>query len=537
MSVSLSAEAALFGTFDVPNYGDLLFPHVVAHLLGETVSELRCYSPRGRNPDWEDTYAARPVRQFALDSPPALCLIGGGNIIHARPTPLPDYADVFDNPRFTYGSLWLGASMLAASVGARLAWNAPGVPAPIEGAWARRLRDLTLAATEYVSVRDEASRTYLGASFGRPVVLPDTALKLRSIWPAASLQVHARKAFESRGMATPDRWIAIHLNERYIDSDLPRACASINRIAAGLEAVPALIAIAPCHDDDNLARRASRLLNGPVLVADRVHGLKEIAALIAHAQAYVGSSMHGAITALAYRRPALAVAHTRTIKFLGLLEQISDPYRLQETWRDAERVAPNLLRPLPEDTTARLAAAEARIDMHAECLRRLVTSPAAKTAVEGRAALHAAVSTAEPEFPEWAQLRDALHARALSAPDARADDPDRQAAIIGASLRWSAGRPLRERIATARERWPQHVRLGLLEAEWFERKGDSAAAAARLRALQAAHPTNPWPMVRLVRLLIAQGEIATARDLYTEHLRDRPLPESVRSSLSDQLAL
>jgi hypothetical protein len=527
MSYPRPDGVALFGTFDVANYGDLLFPHVAAHLLGTSPDDLRCYSPRGGAPDWEDVVQARAVTSFGRDPPPALCLIGGGNIVHANPTPLADYAGAFPDPRFTYASLWLGASILAARSGAALAWNAPGVPSPLEGAWVRRLRDLALDAADHLCVRDEASRVYLGGSTFDIDVLPDTALKLGAVWPAAGLAGHARAAFESRGMRVPERWIVFHLNDRYIGSGLAVACAVASRIAAGLGAVPVLVAIGPCHGDDALARQAASLFDREVLLVDRPRGLKEIAGLIAHAQAYVGSSMHGLITALAYRRPGLAVARTRMVKFLGLLEQLGEPDRLQESWEDAERMVATLLQPLPLPLLDRLDTADNLIDDHGTRLRRLLTSPPTPSAVKGRATLRSAVSAANAPFEEWPRLD-----QALTEDEAAADDPDRVAQAIAAALRGPAEVALGRRIADALARWPNSLRLALLETEWLERSGDAASAHARLTALQTQHPNNPWPVVRLVRLLAAQGEFESARALYEAYLRSLTLTPALHRELT-----
>ncbi|WP_439597758.1 polysaccharide pyruvyl transferase family protein [Falsiroseomonas sp.] len=505
-------DAALFGTFDVANYGDLLFPHVLAHLLGDGLATLRCYSPRGGAPAWADCWPARPLAAFTEDAAPRLCLIGGGNIIHASPTPLPDYAGVFGRSDFTYASLWLGASILAAQAGARLAWNAPGLPFPVEGAWARGLRDLVLPTADHVALRDEASRVYLGAP---AEIVPDTALKLSSVWPAESLLATARDAFTSRGMAVPARWIAVHLNDRYIGGDLRAACAVVDRIAARLQAVPVLLAIGPCHGDDALARQAMAHLEGPALLVDQPEGLRQIAALIAHAEAYLGSSMHGLITALSYGRPGIAIARTRMVKFLGLLEPIGESARLQESWADAEAVAAALLQPLPQATHARLQAAMARIDAHAAVLRGLLASAPSPAVAAAQARLLQAVSAEPPAHAEWGLLL-----RAITGTSAAPDDPDAQCEALAAAMRGPADEALRQRIATARAAWPHHMRLMLLEAEWMERAGKVQEAETRLTTLLQQHPDNPWPAVRLVRLLARHGRVEAARSLYEKRLRD-----------------
>jgi polysaccharide pyruvyl transferase WcaK-like protein len=523
---SAPRSAALFGTFDVANYGDLLFPHVAAHMLGEGLAELRCYSPRGGAPAWADCWPARSIAAFTADPAPDLCLIGGGNIIHANPTPLPDYAGTFGRSNFTYASLWLGASMLAARAGARLAWNAPGAPSPVEGAWARGLRDLALAGADHVALRDEASRIFLGAPTTPAEVVPDTALTISAVWPAETLRTAAQAAFATRDMAVPARWIAVHLNDRYIGGDLRAACAAVNRIAAAQRAVPVLLAIGPCHGDDALARQAMAFIDGPALLVDQPQGLRQIAGLIAHAEAYVGSSLHGLITALSYGRPGMAVARARMVKFLGLLEPLGEAARLQESWADAEAMAETLLRPLPQATLAQIEAAKARIDAHGAVLRGLLAAAPRTTPAAARARLLQAVSAEPAERAEWGLLYHALADAGVMA-----DDPDNQADALAIAMRGPAEEALRVRIATARARWPHHLRLALLETEWLERAGQVEAARLRLVALQDQHLDNPWPTVRLVRLLAGNGQIEAARGLYDQRLRNAALGTTLHQQL------
>ncbi|WBV44033.1 polysaccharide pyruvyl transferase family protein [Pseudoroseomonas cervicalis] len=521
-----AGPVALFGTFDVANYGDLLFPHLAAHLLRLEAGALRCYAPRGGAPGWAECWPARPLAGFATDPAPALCLVGGGNIIHANPTPLPDYAGLFGRSDFVYAALWLGAAILAARAGARLAWNAPGLPTPVEGGWARALRDLALPAAEHLALRDAASQVFLGAPDHPAGLVPDTALALSDAWPAGPLRPLAEAAFAARGLAVPQRWVAIHLNDRYIGGDLPGACAAIGRIAQALGAVPVLLAIGPCHGDDALARQAAALLDGPVLLADRPQGLREIAALIAHATAYAGSSLHGLITALSYGRPGLVVARPRMVKFLGFLEPLGEAARLQESWAEAAAAAPALLRPLPPPALARLAAARARIAAHAATLRGVLAAPPRPAAAAARARLLAAVTAPEAR-PEWAQLH-----RALLAEETPPDDPEAWAAALAQALRGPPDAALRRRIAEARARWPHHLRLALLETEWLERAGQAGEARQRLAVLQERHPDNPWPAVRLVRLLAREGEAEAARALYRQRLQQAALPPGLHQELT-----
>ena len=115
-------------------------------------------------------------------------------------------------------------------------------------------------------------------------------------------------------------------------------------------------------------------------------------------------------------------------------------------------------------------------------------------------------------------------------------------AMLLVSTLWGAARlawfgrgrsaALRDRIAEARAHWPNHLRLALLEAEWLERSGQSDLAQLRLTALQKQHPDNPWPAVRLVRLLAGSGQVEAARSLYDQCLRNAALTPSLHQELT-----
>jgi SAM-dependent methyltransferase/polysaccharide pyruvyl transferase WcaK-like protein len=393
------ASIALFGTFDVENYGDLLFPHLVQHALCRASDVLNIFSPLGGELRWNDTIVARPVREAAT-SRPDLCLVGGGNIVTARSTPLPAYAPLGPALPLAYASLWLGAAVTAAITGARLAWNAPGLPAPVTEQWAAELVGLATSACDYLATRDQQSRSWLQARC--PVsVVPDVALGISQLWGAQELRRNAQNAFLSRGVPLPDRWIVFHFNSRYLDGGLEESAAAALRISRSLDALPVLLAIGPCHGDDALARAASVHLQ-PCLVVDRPDGLKEIAALIAHSIGYVGSSLHGLISALSYRRPALAVARTAMPKFRGFLDQVDMPHRLVESWAAASSDG-TLTAPLASQELSAIDRSLRAVDVHWVRIRGCLDRPNAAAAA-ARSQLLREVRLESARWPEWQTL-------------------------------------------------------------------------------------------------------------------------------------
>jgi GT2 family glycosyltransferase len=125
---------------------------------------------------------------------------------------------------------------------------------------------------------------------------------------------------------------------RYLGEPVTTLAARIDRIAWKCGAVPILIAMSPCHGDAEVQRLvAQEMTSVPLLVDPK--GLCEVAACIARSQLYVGSSLHGTITALSFKTPAVAVADELAagfMKFSGFLEQVGLTEILCKSWATAE---------------------------------------------------------------------------------------------------------------------------------------------------------------------------------------------------------
>ncbi len=113
------------GTFDIENYGDLLFPLIAAEALQRRDPRIRVvpYALNGKSdPSWP--FQVRPLEQLpASVSRLSAMLIGGGQIVRfdkAYPVSVPTHVDV----PIAY---WLVPAVLAATAGTPVIWNAVGV--------------------------------------------------------------------------------------------------------------------------------------------------------------------------------------------------------------------------------------------------------------------------------------------------------------------------------------------------------------------------------------------------------------------------
>lgn len=333
----------LTGTFDVHNYGDLLFPLIAAERLAEWGVTVRAASPTGQGVSWRDTVRPEPLLSALFGPRPYDgVLIGGGNIIHARPVTLPDYAGCAD---WAYGALWLGASLAATQRKVPVLWNAAGVPHAFEPREAGFVA-AAVGASAYVAVRDAASAAFLGAAGVQ--VVPDTALGLARLWNKVGLAVEFRQMLERTGADGAARFLAVHVKERSVAGPVEGLAPLLDAFCTKAGLVPVLIGIGACHGDDVATDRLAAAMTGPRVNLSRPLGLREIAAAIAYSQGYVGASMHGYVTAAAYGVAGVIVGKPKLVKMAGLLAHLGRPQDEAADWAGALALAETFKgQPLP----------------------------------------------------------------------------------------------------------------------------------------------------------------------------------------------
>ena len=366
MAVAAKRRLAILGTFDVENYGDLLFPLIARERLAGAGIEILPVSPTDVTTRYHDAIPPISYRDFFRGAEQVDgILIGGGNIIHCRDFGLPGYAST------AYPALWAGATAYAIRHALPVLWNAPGVLAPRGSdprpGWLHRV----VAAADLFNVRDEDSATVLADWSGRrPHVTPDTALDLAHVWSAELLAERFSDIILQLGVPVGIPLVALHVKQRSLGCE---DIASFSRaLSSALEvngAKAILLAIGRCHGDHELAKAIHRALPGQTVSLDAAESLQDIAAVISCADAYLGASLHGHITASVYGVPARVVALQGLHKFAGTARQILRSDELVTDWRRALADLPRLLsavrRPPP-------AVVPAQLDHHWSAVNRIL---------------------------------------------------------------------------------------------------------------------------------------------------------------------
>ena len=332
-----------FGTFEVDNFGDLLFPLLAKSELDRRLNaDITFVSPRGGKANFSDAIPTVPCSTVPLvRSDVNGVLLGGGNIVRETSTNLRLYRDDVELGITAYLGLCLTASDVATYSQVPLCWNAPGVPRPFSERGSVFVRAIA-AASEYISVRDDKSVDNLRmAGVLSPIAnVPDVAFNMPTLWSSAEIDDEYRNFLTDYDIGRDT--IAIHINHRYVTDTLPDLAKRIENLGHTYRAIPILIGMGNCHGDGEYCRQLAEHVRSPVVVMDKPRSLRQIAACIARSSLYCGSSLHGFISAAAFGVKALLVAderRTQLRKFSGFLRHVGLESNLCSEWSEVEQIA------------------------------------------------------------------------------------------------------------------------------------------------------------------------------------------------------
>jgi len=307
---------AVWGTFDLANFGDLLFPRIFEHELRRRLPsvDVRAFAPlgslhpvaldggRAAEPlaPWSDERAARLAKELDLIA------IGGGEIIHTNDDfyavwyerDTPELKELRPSELFIEG---LGPDLERVSP---VVWHSVGIPFDLEGIAGARVR-AALATRPYVSVRDEISRErLLRAGVEREVeVVPDSGFVVDRILPRQVLakRLEYLRALEAYPSSEPPLVVQGSAALLPFVDDIGRGLAQALDDAGSVPVV--LLETGPCHGDRRFTDALAPHLRRPAHRMPAGASIEDIAAAIAHARGFVGISFHGNVTAFVHGVP------------------------------------------------------------------------------------------------------------------------------------------------------------------------------------------------------------------------------------------
>ena len=329
MNAAASTVPVLFGAFDRHNFGDLLFPHVMAALLPGQAFEFAGLAER----DLQGFGGHRVKALAALsDARPSHLIHVGGELLtcsaYQAAVMLLDSVEAAaaiarydDDPQAAAGwaALQLGSARAmpyvvgreAIAPAGRLIFNAVGgVEWTTLSAAQRGEVKAALAQADWVSVRDHQTQAALRAEGLEVPLCPDPAVMVAACCGEAIRQHQRQGAVMAMRQAFPQGYLACQFSADFGDD------ATLDALAQGLSSVTVDTGLgwvlfragtAPWHDDPVLVERLRhRLPPGTLCLFPSLH-LWDICALIAASRGVACSSLHGRIVALAYGLPRVSL--------------------------------------------------------------------------------------------------------------------------------------------------------------------------------------------------------------------------------------
>ena len=376
-------RVAVVGTFDVDNYGDHLFPRIAVRELTRRLpgAVVDCYAPFGplhptRLTGGPPILPLGPWTEERLDRFAATydgLIVGGGELLHLNDPLLAAFYGVDPSEvELVQPSRWflegLGPRREAACP---VLWHAIGVPYDLDDTQAARVRT-ALAHRSPPVVRDHRSRRRLLAAGVLPpvVVAPDSGLLVDRILDPGDLERRRRR------LGIPTGTLVVQGCDLLVPhaADVAEAVARVAG-ANGLELT--LVETGRCRGDGLFADAVSTALG------DRPHrrvpddaGLEDVAAVLSSAALFVGSSLHGAITALVHGRPFVLVNLGDESKLRGFVESVGLDASLVERAVDIEAAAATALAAPPTD--ALVARLQDDVDRHFDNLASAIVEHLAR---------------------------------------------------------------------------------------------------------------------------------------------------------------
>ena len=290
---------AQFGTYDIESLGDTSFPKMLAYGFKKQSfpAEIELFSMTELEKTYNEnghvySFAQFPERQAA--EPFDAVIIGGGEFIHFAPMAVIINGEKTEYPK---GYLWKKPIEMAKAAGVPVVLNCVGVSydmTPSEQAELKAYLENALC----VSVRDVYSLARLrAAGVEHAISVADNLWYMNEMFPKAAL-AETRQVLEGRtgkDFSTP--YILVQYGTTKNAPALAEQLLAFQR-ETGLRLL--LMPVNYCHEDREGMRLLAEAGGDAFEAVDDYFQPSEMIAVISGASAFVGTSLHGNLTAASY---------------------------------------------------------------------------------------------------------------------------------------------------------------------------------------------------------------------------------------------
>ncbi len=341
----MKIKVALFGPHDRFNYGDFLFPLMVEYAFEKVCPDKFQFTKYALvNSDFTSlgAYKSKSYRRLVSNinaNKEDVLIVAGGECIGATWHTLFRYINSLffewsniDNrvfrklKQYQIARRWLGGKseypycvnktdfkrsflLLFNSVGAAYGIN--------------ELNKKALKKADYIAFREQISVNHSKENNIQGHLVPDSAIILSDVYPLANLEqrvlkdsVIIRNLIRSR-----DSYLYFQIGYYYIEDKLNEIVDALLLLSREfkLKVVLCPIGIANSHEDHRALELISQKANSNDFILVKSPSIQEIMLLIAKSKLYIGTSLHGLITAMSYGVPYLGL-NRDTIKLRSYLD-------------------------------------------------------------------------------------------------------------------------------------------------------------------------------------------------------------------------
>ena len=284
---------ALCGAYDILSYGDALFPVALEYELKRRIKidEVFLFAPVGNVKCVSNdamVYSYQEMERLHEEFQFSAIIVGGGEMLHFAPICFKDSQD--KELVYHEAELWKVPVEFAKSKGIPYYINAVGVAREFDNEQQLVIKEYFKSA-EYISVRDIYSFERLRNFVDHVELVPD------SLW-------NINRYLSNEQPIVEGEYVVVQYGTMYQNEELFQVIDEIkrqNRVKI------VILPINYCHEDKIFAEKARKYFNDSIIIYDYQLSVEEIFNIIANAKLFIGTSLHGTLTALSNRVYAIVV--------------------------------------------------------------------------------------------------------------------------------------------------------------------------------------------------------------------------------------
>lgn len=316
---------AQLGTFDINNFGDLLFPNKLNFELNNRIEnfKIHLFSPKGGNKPFanELVFPLESFESMHHEYSYKVMIVGGGDIIRLDKHICSDYV----NNNIDGANLMWKVYNFAEKYAIPILWNSVGVPFDFNTNEQKETILNYCSKVRYLSVRDNHSYIKLkdAGVLSTIYIRPDSLIDIDNMFNESLLKNKFNEFKESRRLDISN-FMVFQISPHFlVDMN------DVNDISDWLRSVKdnfgvniILLPICYCHNDIIPLVNIKNIYPDDFILIDEILSPVDIAAFIFSSSFYIGTSLHGNITAYSYGIKHWAINPIKLSKLSGFFNLI-----------------------------------------------------------------------------------------------------------------------------------------------------------------------------------------------------------------------